>query len=129
MVKRALEIAEAKGDPRIILVAVDDSIAEKDEQTSRLEAVDWHYDHLEERKGKPRYKKGMAFIVVHVLIGGVHLVFDIPIYLREKAVRRLNEGRPKEKRLRFRSKYRLVRQVLGELKPLSPKGWKVYVLL
>jgi hypothetical protein len=39
MVKRALEIAEAKGDPRIILVAVDDSIAEKDKQTSRLEAV------------------------------------------------------------------------------------------
>ena len=128
MVKRALEIAEPKGDPRIILVAVDDSIAEKDKQTSRLEAVDWHYDHLEGRKGKPRYKKGMAFIVVHVLIGSVPLVFDIPIYLREKTVRRLNRGRPKEKRLRFRSKYRLVRQVLEELKPLLPKGWKVYVL-
>ena len=128
MVKRALEIAEAKGDPRIILVAVDDSIAEKDKQTSRLEAVDWHYDHLEGRKGKPRYKKGMAFIVVHVLIGSVPLVFDIPIYLREKTVRRLNRGRPKEKRLRFRSKYRLVRQVLEDLKPLLPKGWKVYVL-
>jgi len=128
MIKRALEIAEAKGDPRIILVAVDDSLAEKDKQTSRLEAVDWHYDHLEGRRGKPRYKKGMAFIVVHVLIGSVHLVFDIPIYLREKTVRRLNRDRPQEKRLRFQSKYRLIRQVLEELKSLLPKGWRVYVL-
>ena len=125
MVKRALEIAEAKGDPRIILLAVDDSIAEKDKQTSRLEAVDWHYDHLEGRKGKPRYKKGMAFIVVHVLIGSVHLVFDIPIYLREKTVRRLNRGRPKEKRLRFRGKYRLVRQVLEEVRELRGKLYRV----
>ena len=109
-------------------MAVDDSIAEKDKQTSRLEAVDWHYDHLEGRKGRPRYKKGVAFIVVHILIRSVHLVFDIPIYLREKTIRRLNRGRPKEKRLRFRSKYRLVRRVLEELKPLLPKGWKVYVL-
>ena|GEM_PF-5186643 len=101
---------------------MDDSIVEKDKQTSRLEAVDWHYDHLEGRKGRPRYKKGMAFIVVHVLIGSVHLVFPIPICLREKTVRRLNRDRPKEKRLPFRTKYRLVRQVLEELKPLFLKG-------
>jgi len=59
-------------------------------QTSCLEAVDWHYGHLEGRKGKPRYKKRMAFILLHVLIGSVYLVFDIPIYLREKTVRPLN---------------------------------------
>ncbi len=128
MVQRALEIAGAKGDPRVILVAVDDSIAEKDKQTSHLEAVDWHYDHLEGKKGNPLYKKGMAFIVVHVLVGSVHLVFDISIYLREKTIRRLNRRRPKEKRLRFGSKYRLVRRALEALKPLLPPGWAVYIL-
>jgi hypothetical protein len=129
MVKRAVEIAEARGDPKLILIAVDDSIAEKDKQTSRLEAVDWHFDHLEGTKKQPRYKKGMAFLVVHILIGRVHLVFDVPIYLREKTVRRLNRRRPPDKRLHFRSKYRLARQVLEALKPLLPKGWAIYVLV
>ena len=128
MVKRAIEIAKAKGDPKLILIAIDDSIAEKDKQTRRLEAVDWHFDHLEGTKKRPRYKNGMAFLVVHVLIGSVHLVFDVPIYLREKTVRRLNRRRPCDKRLHFRSKYRLARQVLEELKPLLPEGWEVYVL-
>lgn len=68
-VKSAIEIAEARGDPKIILVAVDDSLAEKDKQTSHMEAVDWHYDYLEGEKDRPRYKKGMAFIVVHLLVG------------------------------------------------------------
>ncbi len=91
------------------------------------EAVDWHYDHLEGKKGNPLYKKGMV-IVVHVLVGSVHLVFDISIYLREKTIRRLNRRRPKEKRLRFGSKYRLVRRALEALKPLLPPGWAVYIL-
>jgi len=107
MVKRAVAIAEAKGDLKLILIAIDDSIADKDKQTSHLEAVDWHYDHLEGTKKRPRFKKGMAYVVVHVLIGSVHLVFDLPIYLRERTVRRLNRRRPREKRLHFRSKYRL----------------------
>jgi len=128
LVLRAVEIAKAKGDSRVILIAVDDSIAQKDEHTSHLEVVDWHYDHLKGKKGRPRYKKGMAFVVVHVLVGSVHLVFDAPIYLREKTVRRLNRKRAPEKRLHFRSKYRLVRRVLEELRPLLPRGWKVCVL-
>jgi hypothetical protein len=128
MVKRAVAIAEIKGDLKLILIAIDDSMADKDKQTSHLEAVDWHYDHLEGTKKHPRYKNGMAYVVVHVLIGSVHLVFDVPIYLRERTVRRLNRRRPREKRLHFRSKYRLARQVLEALKPLLPQGWAVYVL-
>ncbi len=65
---RGLEIAEAKGDPRVILVAVDDSIAEKDKQTSHLEAVDWHYDHLEGKKGNP-FTRGMAFMLFTSWLG------------------------------------------------------------
>ncbi len=128
MLKRAVAIAEAKGDLKLILIAIDDSIADKDKQTSHLEAVDWHYDHLEGTKKRPRYKNGMAYVVVHLLIGSVHLVFDVPIYLRERTVRCLNRRRPREKRLHFRSKHRLARQVLEALKPLLPQGWAVYGL-
>ena len=103
MVQRAIEIAKAKGDPRLIFIAVDDSIAEKDKQTHRLEAVAWHFDHLKGTTRRPLYKNGMAFLVVHVLIGSVHLVFGVSIYLREKTVRRLNRGRSRDKRLHFRS--------------------------
>ncbi len=128
MVQRAVAIAEAKGDLQLILIAVDDSIADKDKQTSCLESVDWHYNHLEGTRKRPHYQNGMAYVVVHVLIGSVHLVFDVPIYLRERTVRRLNRRRPPQRRLHFRSKYRLTRQVLEVLKPLLPKRWTVYVL-
>ncbi len=78
------------------------------------------------RKATP-FTRGDGFHVVHVLVGSVHLVFDISIYLR-KTIRRLNRRRPKEKRLRFGSKYRLVRRALEALKPLLPPGWAVYIL-
>ncbi len=87
IVQRAWKSPRPKVTPGSSWSPVDDSIAEKDKQTSHLEAVDWHYDHLEGKKGNPLYKKGMAFIVVHVLVGSVHLVFDISIYLREKTIR------------------------------------------
>jgi len=43
-------------------------------------------------------------------------------------VRRLNRKRPSGKRLAFRTKYALARQMLVELDALLPKGHKVYVL-
>jgi len=48
--------------------------------------------------------------------------------MREKTVRRLNRKRPKEKRLHFKSKYRLAREMLEELRALLPEGYTVYVL-
>ena len=45
-------------------------------------------------------------------------LFDTRLYLREKTVRRLNRQRPAEKRLHFRTKYALARQMLVELEQL-----------
>jgi hypothetical protein len=50
------------------------------------------------------------------------------VYLREKTVRRLNRQRPKDKHLKFRSKYSLARTMLAELEPLIPDEYPVYVL-
>ena len=43
-------------------------------------------------------------------------------------MRRLNRRRPRGKRLRFKSKYRLAREMLEELRPFLPEGYAVYVL-
>src|SRR5262249_57382647 len=50
------------------------------------------------------------------------------LYLRAKAVRRLNKERLAEQRLRFRSKLALAKEMLTELKPYLPPGAAVYVL-
>ncbi len=61
-------------------------------------------------------------------IGPFSFTVNWPLYLREKTVRRLNRSRPREKRLRFRSKPHLAQAMLQEIKPLLPQGYRVYVL-
>jgi len=55
--------------------------------------------------------------------------FNYLLYLREKTVRRLNRKREKKTRLHFRSKYRIARTILEQLRPLLPQGWKDVDLL
>jgi hypothetical protein len=67
-------------------------------------------------------------VTLRIQIGSYSYTFAWRLYLREKTVRRLNRKRPKEKRLRFKSKYRLAREMLEELRALLPEGYTVYVL-
>ena len=46
----SLRVAAGKTFPKIIPVNANDSLAEKHKQTYYLEAVDWYYDHREERR-------------------------------------------------------------------------------
>ncbi len=119
--------AERLGAPKVIYINIDDSLGEKDKDTRHLEPVDWFFDHSESTKTKPRYKNGFCYVVCTMRVGPNVATVDLRLYLREKTVRRLNRKRPKEQRLPFRSKYRIARQILVELAPLLPKGWKVYV--
>jgi hypothetical protein len=122
-------IAEGEriGAPKVIYINIDDSLGEKDKDTRHLEPVDWFFDHSESTKTKPRYKNGFCYVVCTMRVGPNVATVDLRLYLREKTVRRLNRKRPKGQRLPFRSKYRIARQILVELAPLLPKGWKVYV--
>lgn len=119
--------AERTGVPKVIYINIDDSLGEKDKDTRHLEPVAWFYDHSESTKSKPRYKNGFCYVVCTMRVGSNVATIDLQLYLRQKTVRRLNRKRPKEQRLRFRSKYRIARQMLVELAPLLPKGWQVYV--
>ena len=119
--------AERTGAPKVIYINIDDSLGEKDKDTRHLEPVAWFYDHSESTKSKPRYKNGFCYVVCTMRVGSNVATIDLQLYLRQKTVRHLNRKRPKEQRLRFRSKYRIARQMLVELAPLLPKGWQVYV--
>jgi len=122
-------IAEAEriGAPKVIYINIDDSLGEKDKDTRHLEPVDWFFDHSESTQTKPRYKKAFCYVACTMRVGPNMATVDLQLYLRKKTVRRLNRKRTKERRIPFRSKYRIARQILVELAPLLPKGWKVYV--
>jgi len=119
--------AERRQLAKVIFVNIDDSIGEKDKQTSQMEPVDWHHDHNESTKNKPRFKKGVCYLACTVCIGELVATVDLRLYLREKTVRRINRQRTKEQCIPFRSKISLAQQILRELQPHLPKGWTVYV--
>ena len=119
--------AERAGAPKVLFISIDDSLGEKDKGTRHLELVDWFFDHSESTKPKPRFKNAFCYVVCTMRAGQNVATVDVQLYLREKTVRRLNRKRPKKQRLCFRSKYHIARQMLVALRPLLPKGWRVYV--
>jgi len=126
-VDRLLTEVEKNNTPQVIYINIDDSLGEKDKATRHIQAVDWHYDHNESTKNKPRYKNAFCYLVCTMRVGNQTATVDIRLYLREKTVRRLNRKLSKEKRLHFRSKYRIARTILEQLRPLLPKDRKVVV--
>jgi hypothetical protein len=128
MVMKFLELARQVNVAFEIFIGVDDSLGKKGKATKHLEAVDYQHNHTESTKRKQVYTNGYVYVEVHVQIGPFGFLFDTHLFLREKTVRRLNRERPAEKRLRYRTKYALARQMLVELESLLPKGHKVYVL-
>jgi hypothetical protein len=128
LIREAIARARRLGLPKIICVALDDSLEHKDKATRHLEVVDWYHNHTESRKGKPRYQNGFVYLVCNAWVGGLAFTYTIRLYLREKTVRRLNRTRRPDQRLHFTSKTHLTRQILSELKPLLPEDFAVYVL-
>lgn len=68
------------------------------------------------------------YVELHLQIGPFGFLFDTRLYLQEKKVRQLNRSRPKEKRLSYRSKYNLEREMLLELEGPLPIGSQVHAL-
>jgi hypothetical protein len=123
-----LRSAQEQGPTPNIWASIDDSATRKDKDTHALEAVDWIFDHSASGKGQTVYCKGAVHVTLRIQVGSYSYTFAWRLYLREKTVRRLNRGRPKGKRLRFKSKYLLAREMLEELQTLLPEGYTVYVL-
>lgn len=112
----------------VLFVSIDDSLTEKDKGTRCLEAVDFHHDHTKSQGKKQVYTNGTQHVEVRIQLGEQAYVYDWGLYLREKTVRRLNRQRPQGRRLSFRTKYRIVRAILADLKQRLPARFPVYVL-
>ena len=119
--------AERVDIPKMISMNLDDSIGEKHKATRHLEPVDFHHDHNDSTKSKPRYKNGFCSLVCTLKSGQLVVTVDLRLYLRAKTVRRINRHRAAGQRIPFRSKNTLARQILEALRPLLPKGWAIYV--
>ena len=126
-VDRLLAEAKRTNAPQVVYVNIDDSLGDKNKATRHIQVVDWYYDHSESGKSKPRYKNAFCYLVCTIRIGRQTATVDLRLYLREKTVRRLNWKREKNQRLHYRSKYRIARDILEQLRPLLPKGWKIVV--
>ena len=57
-----LELAQARGLPKVLYVNLDDSLGKKDKQTSHIEPVDWFHDHNESTPRQPRYHKAFCYL-------------------------------------------------------------------
>jgi hypothetical protein len=119
--------AERQADPKVLYVNIDDSLGEKDKHTRHIEPVDWHHDHNESTRTRPRYKNGFCYLECTLRAGRRTITVDLRLYLRASTVRRINRHRGAKTRIPFRSKGHLARQILEELRPLLPPDWKVYV--
>jgi Transposase DDE domain len=128
MLQKCLELAHKAGMELKILVSLDDSLGKKGKVTKHLEAVDYHHNHPESRRKRQSWSNGYVYVELHVQIGPFGFLFDTRLYLREKKVRHLNRGRSAEHRLSYRSKYKLAREMLLELKQLLPENSQIYVL-
>ena len=126
--RELLQRASLETSTPIAYVSFDDSLTGKDQDTHALEGVDIHHDHNASRKGTSTYRKGMVHVSCRIQVGQYSYPFTWRLYLRAKTVRRLNRDRFSSKRLKFKSKYRLAREMLSELKALMPDSYQVYVL-
>lgn len=128
LVKTAFQLAEARGTPRQVFLSLDDSLTEKDRHSKRLENVAWHFDHTRSRPQVPVHSKGTVYTMLRLIVGNISLTVDVQQYLREETVIRLNRKRRRGKKLYFRTKLAMARQMLKAVKSLIPKGYQIYVL-
>jgi hypothetical protein len=128
LVQMVFAIAEAEDAPKRVFLSLDDSLTEKDNGSTRLQAVDWHFDHTHSWPDHPAYTKGAVYIMLRLTIGNVSFTVDIVPYLRAETVRRLNRDRAEDEQLTFRSKIQIARAMLEALVDLIPDGYQVYFL-
>lgn len=128
MLLKALELARKIGIPLKVMVGLDDSLGKKGKASRHLQAVDYHHNHNESSKHRQAWNNGYVYVELHIQIGPFSFLFDTQIYLREKKVRHLNRKRSQDKRVCYRSKYKLACEMLMELEGLLPADCQVYVL-
>jgi hypothetical protein len=127
MLAVALGRLEQHGQPRRILINLDDSLAIKDPDTHHLQGVDWHYDHAHQRRHRQRLQNAWSYLLCNITAGDWNFPFQIRPYLRERTVKRLNRDRRGNRRLKFISKPALAQQILQLCRQCIPADVAVWV--
>lgn len=109
--------------PVPLFLNLDDSLANKDKGTHKLEAVDWFFDHKCQRT-----VKASNHVSLSIAWGDFYFPLLERLYLRQATVRKRNRHRTGKHKLRYVSKLELARQLLQQVLSLLPKGVPVYVL-
>jgi hypothetical protein len=106
-----------------LYLLIDDSLCNKDKGTSKLEAVDWYFDHKCHRP-----VKASNHISLSLSWGKYYFPLLECLYLRQATVTKRNRHRSRGHKLVYRSKLELAQQMLEQVKPFLPPGVAVYVL-
>ena len=122
LVRTAFQLAETRGAAKRVFLSIDDSFTEKDRHSKRLENVAWHFDYARSRPKEPTHSKGTVYVMLRLIVGDISLTLDVQQYLREETVIRLNRKRRDGRKLRFRTKLVIARQMLKAVKSLIPKA-------
>ena len=120
----ALCSCRERGIAPVILASIDDSMAHKPKTSHHFETVDWHYDAVERKA----FAHGANFLTMHVQVGDISFPWNWRVYLRDKAVRRINQQRSRKYRLQFQSKMILAKAMIEDLSLQLPPALRVYVL-
>jgi hypothetical protein len=97
--------------PNALTISIDDSKSPKPKASLHFEVTGWHLDTNEGRG----FEYGVVFITVHIV------PLALRLYLRKNPLRKINRARAKGKRLPFKSKLTLAKEILKELASLLPK--------
>jgi hypothetical protein len=106
-----------------LYLLIDDSLANKDKATRKLEAVDWYFDHKCHRP-----VKASNHVSLSLSWGKFYFPLLECLYLRHSTVQKCNRKRSPDRKLVYRSKLELAQQMLEQVQPLLPPGVAVYVL-
>jgi hypothetical protein len=128
LIQDALARREAAHQKPVIFLSLDDSLTDKDKGSRRLQAVDWHFDHIKALPNQPAFAKGFVYVMLRLTVGEVSFTVDLQLYLRASTVRRLNKDREPGNHLIFRSKIEVAQQMLAAVAPFIPTDCRVYVL-
>jgi hypothetical protein len=110
-------------DPLYLIL--DDSLANKDKGTRKLEPVDWFFDH---KLNRP--VQASNHVSLSISWGNYYFPLLTRLYLRACTVRKRNRSRKRigQNPLRYVSKPELALQMLRQVRSLLPPGVPVYVL-
>lgn len=125
-------VAALPAPQRVVVISLDDTTCHKPRSSRHFEPVDWYGDYTEHTAGVgpqgQRYAHGVPVVTCRVSVGDRAYTVNWRLYMRARTVRRINRHRPPHKRLPFRSKMSLAREMLAELAPHLPADARIYVV-